>query len=105
MPACLIGWLKPNALKGPPREAREVANACSLVALWFLLLVAGNLPMPFSIMYPFTNGLLCQTAHAESRVRDLLDRVLGRTMPEGIVKTNGRLEATEVDVAANNLLS
>jgi HlyD family secretion protein len=40
------------------------------------------------------------TAHAESKVRNLLDRVLGKTMPEGIVKTNGRLEATEVDVAA-----
>jgi HlyD family secretion protein len=59
-----------------------------------LLLVAGNLPVPF------TDGLLCRTAHAESRLRNLLDRVLGKTMPEGIVKTNGRLEATEVDVAA-----
>jgi len=65
-----------------------------------LLLVAGNLPPPFSIMYPFTDGLLCRTAHAESGARNLLDRLLGRTMPEGIVKTNGRLEATEVDVAA-----
>lgn len=64
------------------------------------LLVAGNLPPPFSIVYPLTVGLLCRTAHAESGVRSLLDRVLGRTMPEGIVKTNGRLEATEVDVAA-----
>ena len=69
-----------------------------------LLLLVADLPLPFSIVYPFTNGLLCQIAHAESRVRNLLDRVLGRTMPEGIVKTNGRLEATEVDVAANNLL-
>ena len=30
----------------------------------------------------------------------MLDRVLGKTMPEGIVKTNGRIEATQVDVAA-----
>ena len=65
-----------------------------------LLLLVADLPLPFSIVYPFTNGLLCRTAHAESGVRNLLDRVLGRTMPEGIVKTNGRLEATEVDVAA-----
>ena len=64
-----------------------------------LLLVAG-LPLPFSIVYPFTNELLCRTAHAESRVRNLLDRLRGKTMPEGIFKTNGRLEATEVDVAA-----
>ena len=33
-----------------------------------LLLVAGNLPL-FSIVYPFTNELLCRTAHAESAVR------------------------------------
>ncbi len=30
----------------------------------------------------------------------MLDRVLRRSMPEGIVKTNGRIEATQVDVAA-----
>ena len=30
----------------------------------------------------------------------MLDRVLGKSMPDGIVKTNGRLEATQVDVAA-----
>ena len=66
----------------------------------FLLLVADNLPPPFSIVSPFTDGWLSRTAHAESKFRTLLDRVLGRTMPEGIVKTNGRLEATEVDVAA-----
>ena len=65
-----------------------------------LLLLVADLPLPFSIVYPFTNGLLCRTAHAESGVRNLLDRVLGRTTPEDIVKTNGRLEATEVDVAA-----
>ena len=32
--------------------------------------------------------------------RSLLDRVLGESMPEGIIKTNGRIEATQVDVAA-----
>jgi HlyD family secretion protein len=30
----------------------------------------------------------------------LITRLRGRTMPEGIVKSNGRIEATEVDVAA-----
>ena len=34
------------------------------------------------------------------RVRSLLDRITGSSMPEGIVKTNGRIEATQVDVAA-----
>src|SRR6516164_1448985 len=68
-------------------------------ALVFLL-VAGKLALPLSIVSPFTDGWLCRTAHAESKFRNLLDRVLGKTMPDGIVKTNGRLEATEVDVAA-----
>jgi HlyD family secretion protein len=33
-------------------------------------------------------------------VESLIARLRGRTMPEGIVKTNGRLEATEVDVSS-----
>jgi HlyD family secretion protein len=33
-------------------------------------------------------------------VESLIARLMGRDMPRGIVKTNGRLEATEVDVAA-----
>ncbi len=37
---------------------------------------------------------------ARSAVESLIDRLRGRDMPEGIVKTNGRLEATQVDVAA-----
>ena len=52
-----------------------------------LLLVAGSLPVS-------------SNAYAESEFRNLLDRLRGKTMPEGIFKTNGRLEATEVDVAA-----
>lgn len=47
---------------------------------------------------------VASSAHAESRVRrrlrNLLDRLRGETMPKGIVKTNGRLEATQVDVSA-----
>src|SRR5436190_14124249 len=33
-------------------------------------------------------------------VESLINRLRGRDMPEGIVKSNGRLEATEVDVSA-----
>ena len=62
-----------------------------LVGTLSLLFLTGNLPLA---VYTFTHG----PAHAESSVRSLLDRLLGRTMPEGIVKTNGRLEATEVDI-------
>src|SRR5262245_279924 len=37
---------------------------------------------------------------ARTAVETLITRLRGRTMPEGIVKSNGRIEATEVDVAA-----
>jgi HlyD family secretion protein len=45
-------------------------------------------------------GLLSPTAEAKSKFQSLLDRVLGRSMPDGIFKTNGRLEAIQVDVAS-----
>ncbi len=37
---------------------------------------------------------------AHTTIETLINRLRGRDMPEGIVKSNGRLEATEVDVAA-----
>jgi HlyD family secretion protein len=43
---------------------------------------------------------LLSSAHAQSRLRTLIDRLRGATLPEGIVKTNGRIEATQVDVSA-----
>src|SRR5215471_13332210 len=64
--------------------------------------------------------LLLPTAHAQSKprtsqgqpaqknpaeqllseVESLINRLRGRDMPEGIVKSNGRIEATQVDVSA-----
>jgi HlyD family secretion protein len=57
------------------------------------------------------DGLLVASAQAQSKqqnplekartaVETLINRLRGRDMPEGIVKTNGRIEATQVDVAA-----
>src|SRR5271165_2497627 len=37
---------------------------------------------------------------ARTAVETLINRLRGRDMPEGIVKTNGRIEATQVDVSA-----
>jgi HlyD family secretion protein len=37
---------------------------------------------------------------ARTAVESLINHLRGRDMPEGITKTNGRIEATEVDVAA-----
>ncbi len=39
-------------------------------------------------------------ANAQSMIRDLIARLRGETMPTGIVKSNGRLEATQVDVSS-----
>jgi HlyD family secretion protein len=69
--------------------------------LLVLAFVAGSLQ--FASTHPFVSGLLSPTAQAKSlreKARNLLDRLRGREMPEGIFKTNGRLEATEVDIAA-----
>jgi HlyD family secretion protein len=37
---------------------------------------------------------------ARTAIENLINRLRGRDMPEGIVKANGRLEATQVDVSA-----
>ena len=64
------------------------------------LFVAGSVPLPAAFVPSPIENLLAPTAHAQSKVRNMLNRVLGKNMPDGIVKTNGRLEATQVDVAA-----
>jgi HlyD family secretion protein len=75
-------------------------------ALTCVALSTGGWALGFS-----NSGLLIGTAQAEpaqqnpmerarTAVETLINRLRGRDMPEGIVKSNGRLEATEVDVAA-----
>lgn len=57
------------------------------------LLAAGSLlPVAAPIGY-------AQTTQSPSRARALIDRLFGRGLPAGIAKTNGRIEATQVDVA------
>lgn len=69
-------------------------------ALLVFLFVAVSVPLGPANLNTSVKELLAPTAQAKSKVRSLLDRVLGKTMPEGIVKTNGRIEATQVNVAA-----
>src|SRR5215470_10039355 len=58
-----------------------------------------------------SNEALIASAQAQSKEQDplekartavetLINRLRGRDMPDGIVKSNGRIEATQVDVAA-----
>jgi HlyD family secretion protein len=69
-------------------------------ALLVFVFTAGTMPLAPSSMLSPVGGLLSTKAEAKSRLRSLLDRVRRESMPEGIFRTNGRIEATEVDVAA-----
>jgi HlyD family secretion protein len=40
------------------------------------------------------------SGHAQGLIRNLIARLRGQTLPEGIVKSNGRIEATQVDVSS-----
>ena len=40
------------------------------------------------------------SAHAQGVIRNLIARLRGETLPPGIVKSNGRIEATQVDVSS-----
>jgi HlyD family secretion protein len=59
------------------------------------ILYLGELAGSRSREFPFV-----PPAQAQSVFRSLLDRLRGETLPEGIAKSNGRIEATQVDVSA-----
>jgi len=40
------------------------------------------------------------SAHAQGMIRNLIARLRGQTLPDGVVKSNGRIEATQVDVSS-----
>jgi len=64
------------------------------------LFVAASVPLPSGYLNSLAGRLLAPTAQAKGPVRNFIARLLGQTLPDGIVKTNGRIEATQVDVAA-----
>jgi HlyD family secretion protein len=43
---------------------------------------------------------LTSAAHAQGVIRNLIAHLRGQALPDGIVKSNGRLEATQVDVSS-----
>jgi HlyD family secretion protein len=64
------------------------------------LLTAGMLPLDrLGTRYPGESRFAPVAAHAQP-VRNMIARLRARKMPPGIVKTNGRIEATQVDVSA-----
>jgi HlyD family secretion protein len=62
--------------------------------------VAGSLPLPCAYVPSSIARLVWPTADAQSETRTLLDEIMGKKHPQGIVKINGRIEATELDVSA-----
>src|SRR5689334_18217882 len=81
-------------------------TGCLLISA-VLCILCSMLASPLGL----SGGLLIASAQAQSKgpdplekarttVETLINRLRGRDMPDGIVKTNGRVEATQVDVAA-----
>ena len=73
-------------------------------AAWTLSVSEGKLLSPSAQAQSNQQGPLerarSAAEHVRTDVESLIARLRGRDMPNGIVKTNGRLEATEVDVSA-----
>jgi HlyD family secretion protein len=67
-----------------------------------LVVAAGSLPGTVSSNSPFASTARAQADLQKflSDTKSLIDKLRGVDMPAGIVKTNGRIEATQVDVAA-----
>lgn len=108
----------PTVVLGPmahgPRRNNPVGRlpVCLVSAIMLGAALICAVLMAFTSALGVQNGdLLIVSAYAQSNqqnplekartsVETLINRLRGRDMPEGIVKTNGRIEATEVDVAA-----
>ena len=108
----------PTVVLGPmahgPRRNNPVGRlpVCLVSAIMLGAALICAVLMAFTSALGVPNGgLLIVSAYAQSNqqnplekartsVETLINRLRGRDMPEGIVKTNGRIEATEVDVAA-----
>jgi HlyD family secretion protein len=77
--------------------ALRAAAVCLLVSIGALDLCRTGSLIPIAAAQTKPQNPLDQ---ARTAVETLINRLRGKDMPDGIVKTNGRIEATEVDVAA-----
>jgi HlyD family secretion protein len=68
-------------------------------AAWALLLGVGACALSLS-GEPGGGVSWVPSAHAQGPIRNLIARLRGQTLPDGIVKSNGRIEATQVDVSS-----
>lgn len=79
------------------REHETLPRRAALAALVTALAFSGCLPIDNVHAQPKPPEAI---ENAKKTVETLINRLRGHDMPEGIVKTNGRIEATQVDVAA-----
>jgi HlyD family secretion protein len=71
---------------------RRVAASALLLGAGAFALLAGEEPR--------SGVSLVRSAHAQGIIRNLIARLRGQTLPDGVVKSNGRIEATQVDVSS-----
>src|ERR1700728_4275306 len=70
----------------------RVATSALLLGVGACALSVGGVPLGAVSWFP--------SAHAEGPLRNLIARLRGQTLPDGVVKSNGRIEATQVDVSS-----
>ena len=99
------GSLKEDVAQKPGSLKEDVAK--NRVAAISAIVVVGLIVAGGAYMLWKRHASSVGTAQEQSQqqgpiaaVESLINRLRGRDMPEGIYKTNGRIEATEVDVAA-----
>ena len=75
------------------------ARALALTFTILLVVTAGGSPAVAANDSPRFSIVQAQS-ELQSKLHTLIDKLRGADMPAGIVKTNGRIEATQVDIAA-----
>jgi HlyD family secretion protein len=76
-------------------EARGLAFALTIISV----VTAGGSPEATANDSPRFSIAQAQS-ELQTKLHTLIDKLRGMDMPAGVVKTNGRIEATQVDIAA-----
>src|SRR6516164_117121 len=85
----------------PMRLSVAVLMAIAIPAFGSLFLVSsGGPPGSTAHAQSKTKDAGAKIKDAESKIQAMIDRLRRGSMPEGIAKSNGRIEATQIDVAA-----
>jgi HlyD family secretion protein len=87
-----------EALPAPGRTAGRFIRRGAILIVF--LAGAGALPFPDGGAGSWLGAAGVPEAHARSFIQDMLKRLRGERLPPGVVKSNGRLEATQVDVSS-----